>query len=199
MRRGLPLPAGPATAAGPEPLPGRVVAVSRDDRHRFSKPVVDRITLVEGHGVEGDAHAGPTVRHRSDRRYRPTAPNLRQVHLLHGELLDEVAADGFAVTPGRLGENVTTHGVPLLDLPTGTVLRLGPDASLRVTGLRNPCRQIDRLAPGLMARLVPRDADGVVRRLTGVMSVVLTSGVVRAGDTVVVELPAGPHVPLRPV
>ena len=178
---------------------GRVVSVGRDDAHRFTKPPVPSITLLAGHGVEGDAHAGTTVRHRSHRRRRPAAPNLRQVHLVHAELLDDVAADGYDVAPGGLGENVTTRGVPLLDLPHGTVLRLGADASVRVTGLRNPCVQIDRLGPGLMARMLPRGADGVVRRLTGVMSVVLTSGVVRAGDAVVVELPEGPHAPLAPV
>jgi hypothetical protein len=185
-----------STTPVPDPAPGRVVAVARDDAHRFSKPVVDSITLLADHGVEGDAHAGATVRHRSDRRRRPERPNLRQVHLLHGELFDQVAADGFVVEPGQLGENVTTRGVPLLDLPEGTVLRLGEHAAVRVTGLRNPCTQIDGLAPGLMARMLPRDADGTVRRLTGVMSVVLVPGVVRAGDAIVVELPPAPHVPL---
>jgi MOSC domain-containing protein YiiM len=185
----------------PDPLvdgpTGRVVAVARDDRHRFSKPVVDGITLVEGHGIEGDVHAGATIRHQSARKRRPELPNLRQVHLLHAELFDQVASDGFAVAPGQMGENVTTSGVPLLDLPEGTVLRLGDRASVRVTGLRNPCRQIDDFAPGLLARMLERDPDGTVRRLTGVMSVVVTGGVVRAGDEVRVELPAGVRRPLR--
>ncbi len=181
----------------PDGPAGRVVAVARDDRHRFSKPVVDSITLVEGHGIEGDAHAGATVQHRSARNRHPERRNLRQVHLVHVELLDTVAADGFAVAPGQLGENVTTSGVPLLDLPEGTVLRLGDRAAVRVTGLRNPCRQIDDFAPGLMARMLARDPDGTVHRLSGVMSVVVAGGVVRAGDPVTVELPAGHPKPLR--
>lgn len=170
--------------------------MARDGRHRFSKTLVDAVTLRAGHGVEGDAHAGATVQHRSIARRRPQAPNLRQVHLMHAELFDRVALDGFAVGPGELGENITTRGVPLLDLPEGTVLRLGEHASVRVTGLRNPCRQIDDLAPGLMARVLATDPDGTVRRLSGVMSVVLTSGVVRAGDPIGIDLPPGVHVPL---
>ncbi len=178
---------------------GSVVSVSRDDRHRFSKPVVDHIRLVENWGVEGDAHAGAVVRHRSRARREPAAPNLRQVHLLHEELLDDVAGRGFRVAPGDLGENVTTRGVALLCLPTGTVLHLGAEASVVVTGLRNPCVQIDGLAAGLMREMVTRHADGRVERRAGVMAVVRRGGVVRAGDPVVVELPDGPHEPLAPV
>ncbi|WP_246130986.1 MOSC domain-containing protein [Cellulomonas aerilata] len=175
------------------------MSVSRDDAHRFSKPVVDAITLVEGWGVEGDVHAGRTVRHRSRRAREPELPNLRQVHLLHEEVLDDVAGRGFRVAPGEMGENVTTRGVLLLALPVGTVLGLGPDASVELTGLRNPCRQIDGLAPGLMREMVGRDARGDVVRRAGVMAVVRTGGVVRPGDPVTVSLPDGPHRPLGPV
>ncbi|WP_298457253.1 MOSC domain-containing protein [uncultured Cellulomonas sp.] len=176
-----------------------MVSVSRDDRHRFTKPVVDHITLVENWGVEGDAHAGATVKHRSHAAREPDAPNLRQVHLLHEELLEEVAGRGFAVTPGRMGENITTRGIALLCLPTGTVLRLGADAAVVLTGLRNPCVQIDGLAPGLMREMVTRLPDGQVVRRSGVMAVVLRGGTVRAGDPVAIDLPEGPHIPLQPV
>ncbi|WNB87503.1 MOSC domain-containing protein [Cellulomonas sp. ATA003] len=173
--------------------------MSRDDRHRFTKPVVDAITLVEGLGVEGDAHAGATVKHRSRAAREPEAPNLRQVHLLHEEVLDDVAARGFVVAPGEMGENITTRGIALLWLPTGTVLGLGAEAAVVLTGLRNPCVQIDRFAPGLMKEMITRDAAGNVLRRAGVMAVVLRGGVVRAGDPISLRLPDGPHTPLQPV
>ncbi|MFP7761731.1 MOSC domain-containing protein [Marisediminicola sp. LYQ85] len=177
----------------------RVVAVARDDDHRFSKPVADAITLVEGIGVEGDAHAGPTVQHRSRVARDPSVENLRQVHLIHSELFDTLAEAGFDVSPGQLGENLTTVGVDLLGLPTGAILRLGSDAVLRVTGLRNPCQQINGFQPGLLAEVVGRGADGTVVRRAGVMAVVLAGGVVRAGESIRVELPEGERLPLAPV
>lgn len=166
----------------------------------MAKQRQERIALLAGIGVEGDAHAGATVRHRSRVRRDATQPNLRQVHLLGAELHEELARAGFDVAPGRMGENVTTAGVPLLDLPTGTVVRLGPDAVVELTGLRNPCRQLDGIAPGLMEALLERDEAGaVVRRRAGVMAVVRTAGVVHPGDPVVVEVPPGPRRPLEPV
>ncbi|MDM7890301.1 MOSC domain-containing protein [Curtobacterium caseinilyticum] len=178
---------------------GRVVAVGRDAEHRFSKPVVEEITLVAGWGVEGDAHAGATVQHRSRVARDPSQPNLRQVHLLHAEVFDEVAAAGHTVVPGDMGENVTTRGVDLLGLPTGTLLHLGDEASVRVTGLRNPCQQINDFDPGLLRAVLGRSEDGSVERKGGVMGVVVTGGTVRAGDAVRVELPAGEPQPLVPV
>ncbi len=157
------------------------------------------MVLVAGHGVEGDAHAGATVQHRSRKRWRPQEPNLRQVHLLHAELLDDLRERGFAVGAGDVGENVLVRGVDLLGLPTGALLQLGDTAVVEVTGLRNPCVQLDRFADGLMAAVLRTDADGTVHRLAGVMSVVRTGGVVRAGDRVDVRLPDGERVPLRPV
>lgn len=177
----------------------RVVAVSRDDTHRFSKPVVEEITLVAGWGIEGDAHAGTTVQHRSRVARDPSQPNLRQVHLIHAELFDEVGAAGYRVAPGDMGENVTTSGVDLLGLPEGTLLHLGDTACVRVTGLRNPCQQINGFEPGLLRAVLGRAEDGTVERKGGVMSVVVTGGVVRAGDQVRVELPAGEPQPLLPV
>jgi MOSC domain-containing protein YiiM len=177
----------------------RVVAVHRDAAHAFSKHPRQEIRLVAGLGVEGDAHAGVTVQHRSRVRRDPTAPNLRQVHLLAAELFDELAEDGFAVAPGDLGENVTTRGVDLLALATGTLLRLGGEAVVEVTGLRNPCRQIDAFAPGLLARVLGRGEDGALVRRAGVMGVVVAGGVVRPGDVIGVEAPAGGHRPLQPV
>lgn len=181
-----------------EPMP-TVLSVSRSPRHGFSKPTEPEIRLVAGVGVEGDAHAGVTVQHRS-RRHRPDPPpNLRQVHLIHAELFDEVATGGFVVHPGDLGENVTTLGVELLALPRGTRLHLGRHAVVELTGLRNPCTQIDRFSDGLMRAVLGRDAQGGVVRKAGVMSVVLASGLVRAGDRIGVELPAGSHEALAPV
>ena len=176
-----------------------VVAVSRDEAHRFSKQPVDAIRLLAGLGVEGDAHAGVTVQHRSRVARDPSTPNLRQVHLIHAELLDEVDAEGFTVPPGAMGENVTTAGLDLLGLPTGTRLALGPEAVVEVTGLRNPCLQIDAYEPGLMKRMVGRDADGRVVRRAGVMAIVLEGGTVRPGDAIGVHLPAEPHTALHPV
>jgi RimJ/RimL family protein N-acetyltransferase len=173
-----------------------VVAVSMDGAHRFSKAAVESITLVEGLGVLGDAHAGATVQHRSRVARDPSQPNLRQVHLLGRAFLDEAREAGFAVGPGELGENVLTSGVALESLARDTVLCLGPQARVRVTGLRNPCVQIDDFRRGLLARAVGvDDAGGVVRR-AGVMSVVLRGGVVRASDPILVEEPPGPVVPL---
>jgi MOSC domain-containing protein YiiM len=157
------------------------------------------VTLVAGHGVEGDAHAGATVQHRSRKRWRPQAPNLRQVHLLHAELLDDLRARGFAVGPGDVGENVLVRGVDLLALPTGTLVRLGDTAVVELTGLRNPCVQLDRFADGLMRAVLRTEPDGAVTRLAGVMSVVSAGGDVRVGAPVTVHLPDGDPVPLRPV
>ena len=185
------------TTANPS-SPG-VVAVARDDAHRFSKPLREEITLVAGSGVEGDAHAGPAMQHRSRRKGAATPPNLRQVHLIHHELFDEVAVDGFTVTPGQLGENVTTRGVDLLALPRGTRIRLGEHAEVEITGLRNPCKQINGFEAGLMKRLISRGADGEVVRLAGVMAIVLSDGVVRAGDALSITLPEGEHEALQPV
>ena len=178
---------------------GEVVSVSRSPRHRFSKEPVEAVTLVAGHGVEGDAHAGATVQHRSRKRWRPDLPNLRQVHLLHAELFDDLTVRGFAVTAGDVGENVLTRGLGLLALPTGTRLLLGGRAVVEVTGLRSPCVQLDRFADGLMEATLRRGDEGALERLAGVMAVVVTGGEVRPGDAVGVRLPPGPPVALRPV
>jgi MOSC domain-containing protein YiiM len=180
-------------------MTGRVVAVASDARHRFSKPGAEVIRLLEGLGVDGDAHCGATVRHLSRVRRDPTSPNLRQVHLIHAELHDELAARGFTVRAGDMGENVTTLDIDLLALPTGTRLHIGADAIVEVTGLRNPCVQLDGFQDGLMAAVLDRDEDGNLIRKAGVMSVVIVGGEVRAGDPIEVALPAEPHLPLRPV
>ncbi len=176
---------------------GTVAAVSSNNTYSFTKPNRESITLVAGLGVEGDVHAGATVKHRFRMRKDPSQPNLRQVHFMHEELFDEVRGAGFEVAAGQLGENVTTRGIDLLGLPRGTRLRLGDDAVVEVTGLRNPCAQIDGFQKGLMKQVVGRDDDGGVRFKAGIMSVVLVGGVVRPGDTVEVELPDGPHLPLE--
>ena len=176
-----------------------VRAVHASTLHSFSKFTEPAIRLVAGLGVEGDAHAGTTVKHRSRVARNPQAPNLRQVHLLHAELFDELMAAGFAVWPGELGENITTHGIDLLGLPTGTRLHLGDEAIVELTGLRNPCSQIDRFQPGLTANVLERDANGALVRKAGVMAVVRRGGVVRAGDAISVQLPNPPHHALAPV
>jgi len=184
----------PLTAAKPV-----VVAVSRSATHSFSKPNQASIRLLAGLGVAGDAHLGRTVKHRSRVARDPGQPNLRQVHLIHGELHDELRAAGFSVAPGDMGENVTTRGVDLLGLPTGTRLHLGRTAVVEVTGLRNPCAQLNGLQDGLMAAVVGRDEDGNVVRKAGVMAVVLSEGEVHPGDPIRVELAPQPHRPLQPV
>ena len=177
----------------------KVVSVSRDAEHRFSKQVTPVIRLLAGLGVEGDAHAGEKVKHRSRVRKDPTQPNLRQVHLIHAELLDELTGKGFTVLPADLGENILTRGLDLLGLPTGTKLLLGPEAVVEITGLRNPCSQIDDFQPGLLKAVLDRDKQGNLIRKAGIMGVVLNGGEVKPGDSIRVELPSEPHVPLQQV
>lgn len=159
-----------------------IISLSRDSAHNFSKPPVQQLTLLAGLGIEGDAHAGRTVQHRYDQRKNPAAPNLRQVHLIHAELFEELADQGFTVRPGQLGENVTTRGIDLLGLSRGTRLRLGSEAVIEITGLRSPCKYIDGLAKGLMAAMLDKAPDGSVIRKSGVMAVVVSGGEVRVGD-----------------
>lgn len=177
-------------------VPPTVLAVCADPAHQFSKPAQPRITLLAGLGVQGDAHLGATVQHRSRVARDPTQPNLRQLHLIHAELLDELNAAGFALAPGDMGENVTTRGLDLLALPQGTLLHLGASAVVRVTGLRNPCLQLNRFRPGLMDAVLGRDAAGALVRKAGVMAVVLQGGDLHPGDPIAVEPPPPPHLPL---
>jgi hypothetical protein len=177
----------------------QVLAVHLAAEHVFSKEPVEVVTLRTGLGVLGDAHSGATVQHLSRMRRTPEAPNLRQVHLVGVELLDELTHRGFNVRPGSIGENVTTRGIDLLDLPTGARLDLGADAAIELTGLRNPCVQLDRYQDGLMRAVLDRDPAGELIRRAGVMAVVLRDGVVRSGDAIAVHLPAGPHRRLEPV
>jgi MOSC domain-containing protein YiiM len=178
---------------------GMVVSVNRSAAHRFSKQPVPAVRLVEGLGVERDAHAGVTVQHRSRVAQDPTSANLRQVHLLPAELLAELANRGHRVWPGDLGENITTEGLDLLGLPVGTRLRLGRSAAVTVTGLRNPCSQIEDFQAGLLKQVLRRAADGSVVRLAGIMGVVSVGGVVRVDDPIEVSLPAPPHQALERV
>ncbi|MEZ5598667.1 MAG: MOSC domain-containing protein [Pseudomonadales bacterium] len=176
-----------------------VVAVSASATHAFSKACLPRIELLAGLGVQGDAHAGVTVRHRSRVARDPAQPNLRQVHLLPVELLGRLAANGFHIAAGEFGENIMTSGVDLTGLPTGTELHIGAHAVVRLTGLRNPCPQIEQFRKGLLAEVRHRRPDGSIERLAGVMSVVAVSGCVCAGDAIRVVLPDTPHVALQPV
>ncbi|KRE00019.1 molybdenum cofactor biosysynthesis protein [Bosea sp. Root381] len=176
-----------------------VIAVSSALGHRFSKPNQASIRLLKGLGVEGDAHCGETVKHRSRVKVDPTQPNLRQVHLIHAELLEELAGAGFDVAPGQMGENVLTRGLDLLGLPVGARLRLGNDAVVEITGLRNPCSQIEAFKPGLLKAVLGRDEQGNIVRKAGIMGIVLEGGEIRAGDAVAVTLPAEPHRALERV
>jgi MOSC domain-containing protein YiiM len=178
---------------------GMVEAVHRSAAHTLRKPEQLSIKLLEGLGVEGDAHMGATVKHRSRVARDPSQPNLRQVHLVHAELHDELRAGGFLVRAGEMGENITTRGVDLLRLPVGARLHLGARAVVEITGLRNPCAQLDSIQAGLMAAVLDRDAQGNLVRKAGVMGIVLASGEVRPSDPIRVELPAGPQQPLEPV
>ncbi len=180
-------------------MTGFVAAVCRSATHTLSKPNANGIRLLVGRGVEGDAHSGATVKHRSRLARFADAPNLRQVHLIHGELHDELAEKGIVVSAGQMGENITTRGVDLLGLPTGARLLLGMVAVVEVTGLRNPCAQLDRIQPGLMKATLERDEHYNLIRKAGIMGVVIVGGQVRPGDTIRIELPAQPYQPLAPV
>ncbi|WP_308466289.1 MOSC domain-containing protein [Rathayibacter soli] len=175
-----------------------VLAVNRDDQHRFSKPSRQVIVLLEGLGVEGDSHLGVTVQHRSRVARDPSEPNLRQVHLIHSELFAELAGAGYSVAPGEMGENITTVGIDLLALSRGTRLHLGDDAVIEITGLRDPCEQLNGLARHLMKQVLLREPDGTIVRKAGIMSVVVHGGTVKPGDGIRIEAPAE-HVPLQPV
>ena len=178
---------------------GLVVAVAKDCEHRFSKVPVAAITIVAGLGVEGDAHQGLAVQHRSRVAVDPTQPNLRQVHLIHTELFEELSGRGFPLMPGDMGENITTRGINLLGLPQGSLLHIGQKVVLEVTGLRNPCAQIERFQSGLLAAVLGRGLDGEVIRKAGIMTVVREGGIVQPNDVIAVELPPLPHLPLERV
>jgi MOSC domain-containing protein YiiM len=180
-------------------MTGIVTAVSRSATHTFSKATQASLRLLPGLGIEDDAHMGVTVKHRSRVARDPNQPNLRQVHLIHAELLDELRTAGFSISVGQIGENVTTRGIDLLGLPSGTRLHLGDTAAVEVTGLRNPCAQLDDFQPGLMAAVLGRDEQGRLIRKAGVMGIVLVGGLVRPGDPIRVELPPEPRRPLVPV
>ncbi|MCB1502330.1 MAG: MOSC domain-containing protein [Bauldia sp.] len=180
-------------------MAGRVVAVAKDAEHRFSKITVPEITIVEGLGVDGDAHQGVAVKHRSRVRVDPTQPNLRQVHLIQSELFAELRDLGFVVGPAELGENITTARIDLLALPRGAILRIGQDVRLEVTGLRNPCAQIESFREGLLGAILVKAEDGTLTRKAGIMTVVRSGGVVKAGDAIAVDYPQPPFLPLERV
>ena len=178
---------------------GIVTTVSLNPEHTFSKPNQTKIRLLTGLGVEGDTHLGVTVQHRSRVKRDPTQPNLRQVHLIHAELHDELNTQGFNVSAGQMGENITTRGVDLLGLATGTRLHLGKEAVVEITGLRNPCYQLDDFQKGLMKAVLDKDEQGNLIRKAGVMGIVWNSGEVHVNDVIRVELPPKSHEPLKPV
>ena len=176
---------------------GKIISVASDTGHSFSKITKSEITLIAGQGVLGDAHCGTTVKHRSRVAKDPSQPNLRQVHLIHSELFDEVAGQGLEVSPGQMGENITTRGLDLLAMPQGTRLHLGADAVIGITGLRNPCSQIEKFQSGLLKACLDKDEQGNLIRKSGVMSIVIQGGIVSQDDTIKVILPEGEHKPLE--
>lgn len=180
-------------------MKGKVVSVSRSDDHTFSKSLCESIQLIKGLGVEGDAHCGETVKHRSRVMVDPTQPNLRQVHLIHSELLQELEVNGFSIRPGNLGENILTEGLDLLSLPRGTLLHIGDTAVIKVTGLRNPCHQIEAFKEGLLGAVLTKDAHGNSTKKAGIMGIVTSSGSISASNTIEVEFPPPPHKPLQRV
>ena len=176
-----------------------ILALARSETYTFTKPRQSSLRLLEGLGVEGDVHSGKTVKHRSRMAADPTQPNLRQVHLIQSELFDEVRAKGFEVSPGEIGENVTTRGIDLLALPTGTILEIGQEARIEITDLRNPCVQIERFQKGLLGEVLERDDAGEMIRRAGVMAIVMGDGTINVGDPIEIVLPAEPHRPLEKV
>ena len=179
-------------------MPASVVSVHSKAIHAFSKDAVKEIRLIAGHGVEGDAHFGVTVKHRSRVAKNPLQPNLRQVHLIHQELLDDLKAKGLHVAPGQMGENITTIGIPLLDLSAGTLIHIGSSAIIQVTGLRNPCAQIENFMPGLLRAVLDRAPNGDLLRKAGIMGTVVESGPIFSGDEITWTSPCK-HIPLQPV
>lgn len=180
-------------------MSGKVTALSKNAKHSPSKDLVKEIRLLEGLGVEGDAHMGKTVKHRSRVAKDPTQPNLRQVHLIHSELHEELTRAGLAIVAGQMGENITTRGIDLLSLPQGALLYIGEEAVVEVTGLRNPCAQLNTISEGLLEAVIDRDENGQLIRKAGIMGIVRRGGVIKVGDAIRVQLPALPHKPLGPV
>ncbi len=178
---------------------GVVVAVAARETHRITKDAQDAIHLIAGQGVQGDAHSGSTVKHRSRVAKDPTQPNLRQVHLIHAELFDMLADKGFEIGPAMMGENITTRGIDLLGLSAETRLQIGNEAVIEITGLRNPCHQLNCLIPGLMQAVLDYADDGSLIRLAGVMGIVITGGMVMAGDPITMAFSPNPHIMLQPV
>ena len=176
---------------------GWVFAICSSPKHGFSKQPQRSIRLLAGRGVEGDAHCGETVQHLYLKRRNPLAPNRMQVHLLQSELFDELAFVGYALTAGQLGENITTRGIGLLNLPQGTRLHLGGEAVVELTGLRTPCKLIEDFKPGLLKQVISRDAANKVLAKAGVMAIVLHGGDVHERSPIRVEYPAARHVPLQ--
>jgi len=177
----------------------KIIALSKSEKYTFHKYNCEQIELHKGLGVEGDIHMGKTVKHRSRVAHDPSQPNLRQVHLIHSELLEELKEKGFTVKPGELGENITTAGINLLGLSKGTVLEIGETAKIEITGLRNPCKQLNTFQSGLMKAVIDKDEEGNLIRKSGIMGIVLEGGVVNVNDEIVMRIPAGNHIPLEKV
>ncbi|BDS12158.1 MOSC domain-containing protein [Aureispira anguillae] len=178
---------------------GKVVALSKRASHQISKINHTQLKLLEGIGVEGDVHAGKTVKHRSRVAIDPNQPNLRQVHLIHSELFEELLSKGFQISAGQMGENITTQGIKLLELPKDTLLYIGEQAIVKITGLRNPCHQLNGLQEGLLKAVLDKDEQGNLIRKAGIMGIVLRGGSIALDDVIRIELPPLPFLPLERV
>lgn len=176
-----------------------ITSLSKSDSHTFEKFTCESINLLKGLGVEGDAHMGKTVKHRSRVARDPTQPNLRQVHLIHSELFEELSKKDFLITPGAMGENILTEGIDLLNLPKDTILNIGAEAKVQITGLRSPCAQFDSIKKGLMKALIYKDENGNIIRKSGIMGIVLEGGIVNVGDAIEIEFPKKPYIKLEKV
>jgi len=178
---------------------GKVHSLSSSAQHSFSKHTTHQVEVIKGIGIKGDAHAGVKVKHRSRVAKDPNQPNLRQIHLIHLELLKELVAKGYTVNPGDLGENITTEGISILNLPKDTILKIGENVAIQITGLRNPCHQIDKFQKGLLKEVVGKNDAGDIIRMAGIMAIVLEGGMIKVNDEILVELPALPHQKLERV
>ena len=168
---------------------GIVAGVFVSGGHTFSKSERYSVTLLQGLGIEGDAHCGSTVQHLSDRKKNSTRSNLRQLHLIQSELIEELNATGFDVRPGDLGENITTGQIDLPALPQGTLLRIGDTAVVEITGLRTPCFKIERFRKGLRSAVTEHRHGGPATLKGALMAIVVAGGVVNRDDRIGVIIP----------
>jgi hypothetical protein len=173
------------------PLKGKVVAVCCNPEPGLPKPVVDAVHLIENWGVEGDYHAGSLVRHRYLAKKDPNRPNLRQALLVDAAVFVELARQDIHIGPGTMGENITIEGIDVMQLLEGTHLAIG-STIVEVMERRNPCYQLNGIDPRLLKAVVKKQPEQTIFK-AGMMTRILQSGWVCAGDLVEVLPPADPN------